>query len=1283
MASHLTCPEGHQWDEPSDRHRQSPDQRPTCPVCGMGGSPRAATPPTFRLGAAPPAPLLGRWGAFSRARFGTFPGGGPPPVPGYEILEELGRGGMGVVYKARQTALDRLVALKMIVPARASTEDLERFRREARAVAALQHPNIIQIYEVGDRDGLPYFSLEFAAGGNLADRLAGKPQPPAASAALVETVARAIHYAHEHGFVHRDLKPSNILLQEIHHKDPKDIKDTKDTKDNEKGQPKDKPAFGPSGPLCLGGESFFPKIGDFGLVRRFGPARAGGEATLTGADEMLGTPAYMAPEQVRGRSQDLGPAVDVYALGVILFEMLTGRPPFNAGDPFETMLLLTEQEPVPPRTLQPKVPPDLETICLKCLEKEPLRRYPSAAALADDLRRFQAGEPILARPTPAWERAWKWVRRRPALAALSAAVVLVTVVAFAGISAALFRAHDEWQRAEGKARDEAAARQVAEEHERQADEQRLSALRGRADAVLDIGINLCERGNSGNGLLWLAQALKLATEAKDEPLQRVARVNLASWGERHVRPGFFFPHKEWVWAGAISPDGKTAVTASRDKTARLWDTQTGEPLGEPLTHEYPVWAVAFHPDGRLVLTGCGTPDGKAGAVRLWDARTGKAVTPPLSQPAQVGDVRFAPDGQSFLVVCANLVEVYRTAAAVAGPPEGVRPLSLGHPKAPVLAAAYSPDGRAILTGTGVFALDPKTGAPVPAEGGAHLWDTGTGRPVGAVLPHAAPVQAVAFSPDGKTFATGSWDGNVRLWQTESRQPLGQPLPHRGGIKAVVFSPDGRLLASGGLVLDKNARTQASEISGGETRLWEVATGQALGEPLRHHLPVWSLAFHPNGRILLSGSEDGRARFWHVGTGGLLGERMLFGTVRFVTFSPDGRLALAGCAGGGLQGCLFEVSAGRGRAGAFRAGGDVKTLAWSRDGQALATGADLDGVDRGGAVCLWDAATGKRLAELLRGASNLKAVRFGADDRTVLASVGGKVLVWQRQTGQALPPLLDGDNGIGPLAVSGDGQQLLTAKNYRGSPALLWRRDVRGQFGRQPLEHLGSTVSLAFSPDGRSALVGSLGAPAQARLYDTSTGKVVRIWPHQQDINAVAFSPDGRLVLTGSSDMTAQLWDATTGRPTPPPLLHSTAVAAAAFAPDGRTVATADAGGVLRVWDVATGKPLSPPLHHQAPVSELAYRPDSLAVAAGGANKQVTLWEVPPPLGGEADRVLTWAEVLTGATIDEQRLIQKLEKADLADRRRLLEGMGGPPTAAWPAGVFRPEAAEQNNNAKAD
>jgi serine/threonine-protein kinase len=311
---------------------------------------------------------------------------GHPSLPGYEILEVLGQGGMGVVYKARQVALDRPVALKMILAgAYARPEQRARFRTEAEAAARLRHPNVVQVYEVGEYEGEPYFAMEYVESGSLAQRLAGPLMPARQAAELTAILARAVHAAHEQGIVHRDLKPANVLLA----------------------------------------EDGTPKISDFGLARRLDGAPAG--PTQSGA--ILGTPSYAAPEQARGKTHGVGPAADIYALGAILYEMLSGRPPFQGESTLETLEQVRTQEPVPPSRLRPKVPRDLETICLKCLEKEPGRRYATAEDLADDLRHFLAGEPIRARPTPAWERAVKWTRRKPALTGLLG----VSVVAVASL----------------------------------------------------------------------------------------------------------------------------------------------------------------------------------------------------------------------------------------------------------------------------------------------------------------------------------------------------------------------------------------------------------------------------------------------------------------------------------------------------------------------------------------------------------------------------------------------------------------------------------------------------------------------------------------------------------------------------------------------------------------------------------------------------------------------------------------------------------------------------------
>jgi tetratricopeptide (TPR) repeat protein len=315
--------------------------------------------------------------------------------PGYEVLGVLGRGGMGVVYKARQARLKRLVALKMVTAgAHASSGDLARFQAEAEAVAALQHPNIVQIYEVGEHAGVPYFSLEYVDGGSLAGRLRDRPLPPREAAGLVRTLARAIQYAHERGVIHRDLKPANVLL----------------TADGT------------------------PKVADFGLAKRVGD----GDSSQTQAGTILGTPSYMAPEQAEGEIHAVGPLADVYALGSVLYHLLTGRPPFQGAKMLETLQLVRTREPVPVRQLQPSVPRDLETVCLKCLEKPPAKRYASAAALADDLGRFLADEPIRARPVGRAERLWRWGRKNPRTAALAAAVavLLTSVGALAAVTAA-------------------------------------------------------------------------------------------------------------------------------------------------------------------------------------------------------------------------------------------------------------------------------------------------------------------------------------------------------------------------------------------------------------------------------------------------------------------------------------------------------------------------------------------------------------------------------------------------------------------------------------------------------------------------------------------------------------------------------------------------------------------------------------------------------------------------------------------------------------------------------
>jgi eukaryotic-like serine/threonine-protein kinase len=396
MAHRFLCLQGHLWAYEEDSARAA--RALFCPTCGLRLHPENHVPQLAlpRLLTVPTA-VTPNFPTGSIHLSGLALGPAGPAVqpsdieeiPGYELLGILGRGGMGIVYRARQLSLKRQVALKMILTGRhARPDERARFQREAEAVARLQHPHIVQIHEIGQQNGLPYFSLEFVNAGSLAQFMGGIPQPPLPCAEFLLVLARAMHYAHKRGVVHRDLKPANILL----HLDESQLL---------------KNGHDPDTALLRALASYVPKISDFGLAHHIG-----GEERPTRVGTLLGTPSYMAPEQARGVG-DIGPAADVYALGAVLYEMLTGRPPFKATTPEETALQVLTQEPVPPAQLQPKVPLDLETICLTCLHKQPSGRYASAEALAEDLRRFLAHEPILAQPRRLPDRMRKWARRHP------------------------------------------------------------------------------------------------------------------------------------------------------------------------------------------------------------------------------------------------------------------------------------------------------------------------------------------------------------------------------------------------------------------------------------------------------------------------------------------------------------------------------------------------------------------------------------------------------------------------------------------------------------------------------------------------------------------------------------------------------------------------------------------------------------------------------------------------------------------------------------------------------
>jgi WD40 repeat protein len=689
-------------------------------------------------------------------------------------------------------------------------------------------------------------------------------------------------------------------------------------------------------------------------------------------------------------------------------------------------------------------------------------------------------------------------------------------------------ARDDAQRAERDAENQRQsaelARDAAQRAEREVENQRRLADRLAAELTIDRGISLCQQGRTDDGLLWLLRGLKDVREKKPRghpTLDHLARLELAAWRAELTSLRWFQKAGGQVLAVAISPDGRSALTGSADRTARLWDLASGQPKGLPLIHDGSVPAVAFSRDGRTALTGSGDR-----TARLWDLATGKAKGPPLEHAGPVSAVAISPDGCTALTGSSDWTA-------------RLWDLTSGQPKGPplkhdgmVFAVAFSPDGRSALTGS--------------AEGTARRWDAATGQSQGPPLKLGLAVRAVAFGPDGRTALTGSTEGTARLWDLVSGQPKEPPLKHDVRVNAVAISPDGRSALTGGY--DNTAR------------VWDLATGQPKGPPLKYESLVWAMAISPDGHSALTGSHDKTARLWDVAIGQQKGPTLKHeGSVRAVAISPDGRSVLTGS--DDYTARLWDLTSGQPKGPPLKHDGMVFAVAFSPDGRSALTGS-LDGRP----ARLWDLASGQRKASPLEYEGPVNAVAISPDGRSALTGNEDRTArLWDLASGQPKGPALNHDGPVTAVAISPDGRSALTGS--WDHTARLWEV-TSGRPHGMSLKHDGPVFSVAFSPNGRTALIG--GGDKTARLWDVQTQKPIGLpLDHRGTVTGTAYSPDGSMVLTSSGDRTAQLWLAATQRPIGAPFTHASSVSAVAFSPDGRWIATGSSDKTAQLWRVPT------------------------------------------------------------------------------------------------------------------
>ncbi|MCE9603503.1 MAG: serine/threonine protein kinase [Planctomycetia bacterium] len=1039
----------------------------------------------------------------------------------YELLAEIARGGMGVVYKARQLSLNRLVALKMILAGQfASKADVDRFQQEAEHAANLDHPNIVPIYEIGVHEGRHYFSMKLIEGSNLRSELPRLQKDLTVGIRLMSEAARAVHHAHQRGVLHRDLKPNNILID----------------RDGE------------------------PHITDFGLARR-----VEGDSDLTQSGAIVGTPSYMAPEQARGEKQ-LSTAADVYSLGAILYELLAGRPPFKAATPMETIVQVVSQDPERPSTTLHRIDRDLETTALKCLEKDPRRRYDSAAALADDLDRWLRGEPILARPVGRWERTARWCRRNPLIAGLTAtvAVSLVLGMLVSSYFAAAARRSAEEARHE-QLRAEANA-DLAQQQKLRADLKADAALQASnmllAEKVLGdrslyaARMNLVQRN-------WEAHRMREVLEG----LGRPSRIDPLEWSTEQLRAGLLPPPRrdlrgfEWFYwerrfhserlnlkeplapsahpsgarAVAFSPNGLKIATGGDDRLLKLWNASDGRLLHSLRGHKDSLNHVAFSADGTRVVSAGGAADG----VKVWDVATGKLLN---TFVVSSGEIKLVP-----------------------------------------WQVAFHPDGSRL--------------AVASYDESIRVWDLATGKELPSLNAHAGGFSSLAYSPEGKHLAAGSFErGTITLWDATDGKLLQTLEGHQGKVADVEFSSDGTRLASAGW--DKTVR------------LWNVADGKQLNVFKRHTDFVHGVAFSPNGKRLASGGQDATACIWDLPNGG--NELLIQGgiyAVSGISFSPDGAHLATAHLDGDVK--IWDAALGQeSRVLAEEPNAPLSCVACSPNSQWIATAGS------GSIVNVWNRKQ-ERVHRFTGHVGRITSVVFSPDDRYVVSAGNDRTIrVWDLASGKQKAVWNGHKLPINSIALSADGRWLASAAGdpfRRGEPSesqaelKLWDF-ATGNEVRNLIGHKQAVVSVAFRSDGKQ--LASIGADESGvMLWDTINGSGMKTpaVPNKA-LHSVTYSPDGRQLAVSSQDGTAQIFDIESGR-----LLwtldgHAASVLSVAYSPDGRRLATAGRDKTVRLWDVDSGQEVLTLSGHTGPVSAVVFSADGNRLISAGHDGAARIWE---------------------------------------------------------------------------